>query len=41
MGIYITDEGIKTLESLNPIYNHIKGIPELEVKLKKLFEYKK
>jgi len=41
MGMYITDEGIKTLESLNPIYNHIKGIPELEVKLKKLLNIRK
>jgi len=40
MGMYITDEGIKTLESLHPVYNHIKGIPELEVKLKKLLKIK-
>jgi len=41
MGMYITDEGIKTLESLHPVYNQIKGIPELEVKLKKLLNIRK
>lgn len=36
MGMYITDEGSKTLEYLHPVYNHIRGIPKLEAKLKKL-----
>lgn len=36
MGMYITDEGLQTLENLHPVYNHIKGIPKLEAKLKEI-----
>lgn len=33
MGMYITDEGKKTLESLHSIYSNLKGIPKLEESL--------
>lgn len=36
MGMYITDVGLQTLENLHPVYNHIKGIPKLEAKLKEI-----
>lgn len=40
MGMYITDEGISILENLHPVYNHIKGITQLETKLKKILKIK-
>lgn len=41
MGMYITEEGKKLLESLHTIYSNLKGIPELENKLKVLLKINK
>lgn len=41
MGMYITEEGKKTLESLHSIYSSLKGIPKLEESLEKLLGIRK
>lgn len=40
-GTYITEKGHKLLDDLHEIYNHLKGIPQLEEELRKLLKIKK
>lgn len=41
MGMYVTEDGYKSIADLQPIYSELKGIPELEEKLRQLLKIKK